>query len=302
MEVIKRNVPPKPIKRRNTAIYCRVSTSAYDQIHSLTNQIEGLMDYVCTRPDLKFYDLYVDVLSGTGKYERRNMNRLIKDCVDGNVQYVVTKSISRFARDTVYLLSVVRELKTYGVEVYFQMENISSFSPDAELYLSLYGGIAQAESEDKSDIIKWGMEKAKANPYSRMNNKKFYGYEHDADGKLIINEAQAEVVKKIFKWYIDGESIVKIIKHLSDEGIPSPRGNEQWSKKAVENILDKEEYTGMKRIPCGINMFKLEKQHHAEIISVTEFQKVKEQKAKRSNLELDADGNLARKKKRYQSP
>ena len=95
---------------------------------------------------------------------------------------------------------------------------------------------------------------------------------------------------------------MRIIKHLSDEGIPSPRGNEQWSKKAVENILDREEYTGMKRIPCGINRFRLEKQHHAEIISVPEFQGVKEQKAKRSNLELDADGNLARKKERYQSP
>ena len=292
---------PEPQKKKNTAIYCRVSTSAFDQLHSLNNQMEGLMDFIIKNPFLKFYDVYVDVSSGRGKYERRNLKRLMRDCASGKVQYVVTKSISRFYRDAEYLLQVTRELKKYQVEIFFLTERIGSFEPESELYLAIYGAVAQSESDGKSANIKWGIEKARDNPDSGMNNKKFFGYKHGSDGKLIIDEEQAVVVRKIFKWYINGESIVKIIQHLSDEKIPSPRGNAVWSKKAVENIISREEYTGMKRLVKG-NQTTLIKEHHEGIVSITEFLEAKEKKAKRSNIEIDADGNQVRKKKRYQSP
>ena len=292
---------PKRPKIKRVGVYCRVSTSKDDQMNSLANQVEKLMSDIIKNPDLKLFDVYVDVSSGRGKYERKNMERLKADCKAGKVDYIITKSVSRFYRDTEYLLRTVRELREIGVEIFFQNENVSSFDKDSELMLAIIGGVAQAESDDKSLNIKWGISKMRENPESKMNNRVFYGYRHDEDGKLIVDEEQAKVVKMIYDMFLDGDSILKIKRKLEERHILTSRGNDKWSKRSIEIILDDERYTGAIRIREGM-LIKIIKEHRPAIISITTFQDVKRMRQKRSNVMMTEDGTIVRKSTRYSSP
>lgn len=286
-------------ERKHVGIYCRVSTSMADQAGSLANQVGKLMKDVADNHNLILYDVYVDISSGYGRYERRNLERLMNDCRDRKVNYVLTKSVSRFYRDTVYLLKVVRELKELGVEVFFQNENISSFDGEAELLLAITGAIAQSESDNKSELIKWGILRAKENPNSKMNNRVFYGYKHNESGKPIINEEQAKVVRKIYTLYNEGMSIIKIIKELEKENILTARGNTTWSKRAIEVILSDERYTGEKRTGSPWNV-RIEKLPYPQIISAAVFDETQEYRKARSNIVVTEDGRK-RKSEKYKS-
>ena len=299
MQKRKKESFPKLYERKRVGIYCRVSTSTDEQARSLANQVGSLMQDVARNSNFALYDVYVDVDSGYGKNERRNLKRLIKDCEDGKVNYVLTKSVSRFYRDTVYLLQVVRKLKELGVEVFFQNDNISSFGGESELLLTLVGAIAQAESDMKSEFIKWGILKAKENPNSKMNNRVFYGYKHDENGKPIINEEQAKVVRKIYTLYNEGMSIIKIIRELEKENILTARGKPTWSKRALEVILSDERYTGEIRTG-GPFLIRIQKLQYPQIISPTVFDEAQENKKARSNIVVTEDGKH-RRQKRYKS-
>lgn len=292
---------PKQSKIKRAGVYCRVSSSKDDQMNSLANQVEKLMSDIVKNPDLKLFDVYVDVSSGRGKYERKNMERLKADCKAGIVDYIITKSVSRFYRDTEYLLRTVRELREIGVEIFFQNENVSSFDKDSELMLAIIGGVAQAESDDKSLNIKWGISKMRENPESKMNNRVFYGYRRDEDGKLIVDEEQAKVVKMIYDMFLDGDSILKIKRKLEEREILTSRGNDKWSKRSIEVILDDERYTGAIRIREGM-LIKIIKEHRPAIISISTFQEVKRMRQKRSNVMMTEDGTIVRKSTRYSSP
>ena len=292
---------PKRSKIKRAGVYCRVSSSKDDQMNSLANQVEKLMSDIIKNPDLKLFDVYVDVSSGRGKYERKNMERLKADCKAGKVDYIITKSVSRFYRDTEYLLRTVRELREIGVEIFFQNENVSSFDKDSELMLAIIGGVAQAESDDKSLNIKWGISKMRENPESKMNNRVFYGYTRDEDGKLIVDEEQAKVVKMIYEMFLDGDSILKIKRKLEEREILTSRGNDKWSKRSIEVILDDERYTGAIRIREGM-LIKIIKEHRPAIISISTFQEVKRMRQKRSNVMMTEDGTIVRKSTRYSSP
>lgn len=290
---------PKPPENKRVGIYCRVSTSHDDQMNSLANQVGKLMQDVMHKGNFTLYDVYVDVGSGYGNYERRNFERLIKDCHDGKVNYILTKSVSRFYRDTVFLLKNIRELKEIGVEVYFQNENISSFDGEAELLLAITGAIAQSESDNKSEIIKWGIMRAKENPNSKMNNRVFYGYEHDENGKPIINSEQAKVVRKIYQLYNAGLSVIKIISELEKEEVLTARGNKKWSKRAIDVILTDERYTGERRTGPA-HRVNIEKLPYPPIISASEFDEAQANRKERSNLVTTEDGKK-RKPVRYKS-
>ena len=225
-----------------------------------------------------------------------------------------TKSISRFARNTVDVLTIVRELKKMNVPVYFENEQLYSFDKEAELAISLHGAIAQGESENKSENIKWSLDKAAQNPDAQIYNRKCYGYSNAEDGSLVINESEAEVIRQVFQLYLDGYSVGGIKKYLEGNGILTSRGKMIWSKRSIETILTNEKYIGdvilyktfspnfpeKKRIPNnGEHQKYIQEDHHPSIISREMFRAVQEMRESRSNIERHADGTVTRKAKRY---
>lgn len=297
---IKENIRIKPLPRiKSVAVYCRVSSSKADQMHSLGNQISKLINDIVLKPGQKLYDVYVDVSSGRKNNERKNLNRMISDAEAGLIDIVIVKSISRLYRDAEFLLRVVRKFNSLGVEVFFENEDISSVRDSAELMTTLMAAVAQAESDGKSENIRWGIRKAMSNPNSKMNNRVFYGYQRE-NGKLVIDEAQAEVVRTVFDLYVHGYSILRIIDYLYQNKIPSPRGNEKWSKHSIEVILENERYTGVKKC-MGIGVVNIVKEHHPGIISPSLFDDVKLLRKERSNIEYNENGDVVRKTTRYKS-
>ena len=225
-----------------------------------------------------------------------------------------TKSISRFARNTVDVLTIVRELKKVNVPVYFENEQLYSFDKEAELAISLHGAIAQGESENKSENIKWSLDKAAQNPDAQIYNRKCYGYSNAEDGSLVINEPEAEVIRQVFQMYLDGYSVGGIKKYLEEKGILTSRGKATWSKRSIETILTNEKYVGdvilyktfspnfpeKKRIPNnGEHKKYIQEDHHPAIISREMFRAVQKMRESRSNIERHADGTITRKAKRY---
>lgn len=295
-------------------IYCRVSTSKTKQIIGAGNQISGLMRNVANSYQARLYDVYLDIQSGRTSEDRKNLMRLLDDCRTGKVTLVYTKSIRRFARNTVDTLTIVRELKKMNVPVYFESEQIYSFDENAELAISLSSAIAQGESENKSENIKWSIDKAAQNPDSQIYNRKCYGYSNAEDGSLIINEPEAEVIRKIFQLYLEGYSVGGIKKYLEENVILTARGKVTWSKRSIETILSNEKYVGdvilyktfsadypeKKRFQNrGEHDKYIQEDHHPAIISREMFENVQEMRESRSNIERHADGTVTRKAKRY---
>ena len=221
MAIVKKlkQYPPLPPSRYEVGIYCRVNTASKTQVVSAGHQLSGLIADVAHSHQARLYDVYLDVQSGRTSDNRKNLMRLLDDCRAGRVTIVYTKSISRFARNTVDVLTIVRELKKMNVPVYFENEQLYSFDKEAELAISLHGAIAQGESENKSENIKWSLDKAAQNPDAQIYNRKCYGYSNAEDGSLVINEPEAEVIRQIFQLYLDGYSVGGIKKNLEGNGI-----------------------------------------------------------------------------------
>ena len=204
-------VPPLP-RRKRVAAYARVSCAKDAMLQSLSAQISSFSDRIQRRPDWEYAGVYADeALTGT-KDARPEFQRLLADCRAGKIDLVLTKSISRFARNTVTLLEAVRELKELGVDVYFERENIHSISGDGELLLSILASFAQEESRSVSDNCKWRIRNrfAAGEPVGFVT---MYGYTF-RDGAITVNEKQAVVLRQIFAWYIAGDGYAKIAKRL----------------------------------------------------------------------------------------
>lgn len=169
---------------------------------------------------------------------------MLNECEAHYISVVLTKSISRFGRDTVDTLSALKRLKAAGVRVIFEGEKLDTDEMDGELMISVMESFAQAENESRSENIRLWLSHRAANGTSGLFNRKLYGYTKNNAGKLEIDEEQAKVVKNIFQWYLDGSSVLDIIKKLADAGILSPTGKEKWNKRAVETMLVNEKYTG----------------------------------------------------------
>ena len=281
---------------KHVGIYARVSTAESKQLHSLSNQVGGLFDVVAADPIMKLYDVYVDV--GSGRKARKNLGRLIEDCKAGEVDYILVKSVSRMYRDVVGLLELIRQLKELNVNVHFQNDNIDSISCNGELTITLIEAIAQAESDAKSMNIKWGLEKAKANPRAKINNRIIYGYRHE-EGKLVVKDEEAEVIRFIYKLYLDGLSVLQIIEELYEKGIPSPKGNNRWAKETIRKILKDERYTGLFLIEESRKMNIQQKNNYPAIISRVMFNTAQLKSAERSNMIYNENGERVRAPKKY---
>lgn len=227
-------------KLTRVVAYARVSSSKDAMLHSLSAQVSYYNDLIQRHPGWLFCGVYADeALTGT-RADRENFTRLLQDCRSGKVDMVITKSISRFARNTVTLLEIVRELKLIGVDVYFEEQNIHSISADGELMLSILASYAQEESLSASENQKWRIRRNFENGMPWNGTLLGYRYEN---GKYIIVPKEAEIVRLIFDSYMDGMGITAIMKMLNDRGFLSRNGN-VWCKSSVMKVLRNYCYTG----------------------------------------------------------
>ena len=223
------------------AAYCRVSSGKDAMLHSLSAQVSHYSEFIQRRPGWAYAGVYADeALTGT-KDDRPEFQRLLADCREGKIDRVLTKSVSRFARNTVTLLETVRELKELGVAVYFEEQNIDSLSGDGELMLTILASFAQEESKSVSDNCKWRIRKdfSEGKP---MNLPLLYGYRREK-GRIVIDEEEAEIVRFIFRSCLNGMGKGRITEALREQGVPCRLGGE-WQTETVGGILKNEKYTG----------------------------------------------------------
>lgn len=192
-----------------------------------------------------FAGVYTDEgISGLNTRHREGFNRMIADALAGNIDLIVTKSVSRFARNTVDSLTTIRDLKSHGVEVYFEKENIWTFDGKGELLISIMSSLAQEESRSISDNVTWGQRKHFADGKVNMPYGQFLGYRKGPDGLPEIDPEEAETVRFIYRLFMGGKTVNAIAKILTEAGVPTPRKKARWQDKTVESILTNEKYSG----------------------------------------------------------
>lgn len=234
------NTSPQPIKRKRVAAYARVSSGKEAQLHSISSQISYYNNYIGSRGDWELAGIYADsAMTGT-KENRPEFQRMISDCRAGKIDMVITKSITRMARNTVTLLTTVRELKEMEIDVYFEKENIHTLSTDGELMLTLLASFAQEESRSVSENLKWRIRKKFEQ--GQEHGSSAYGYRRE-NGSFKIVPEEAKIVRQIFDDYLSGMGRVAIAKKLNHMGIPSPWGG-LWQPGPLRDILRNERYIG----------------------------------------------------------
>ncbi len=230
-------------KRKRVAAYARVSVETELLIHSLSAQISYFSEQIQANKDWEFAGVYADEgVSGRSTAHRTEFQRLMADCDAGKIDIILAKSVSRFARDTVDCLDVVRHLRDIGVEVRFEREGISTFSKDGELLLTLLASFAQAESDSLSENVKWAVRKRFKEGHPN-GHKAPYGYRWDGSMFRVIPE-QGEVVKRIFAMYLAGESAYSIAKKLKEENIAG-QGGGPMCDSTIKDIVTNPSYIGM---------------------------------------------------------
>ncbi len=246
IEVKKKTDLAEQLKKIRTAAYCRVSTELEQQQSSFELQVQYYTDYIKRQDGLKLVDIYADEgITGTSAKIRPEFQRMIKDCMLGKIEYIITKSISRFARNTMECLEYVRKLKEKRIGVFFEKENINTLHDTSEVILSILAAVAQDESRSISDNTKWGIRKRYQEGILRMTDQCIYGFRKDEDScKLIPIPEEAKIVERIFKLYKEGMGYGTIAKLLSDEGISPPKGSKDWYSNRIERIIQNEKYRG----------------------------------------------------------
>lgn len=239
---------PNNVKtKRKVAGYARVSTDNEEQLTSYEAQVDYYTNYIKSNPDWQFVDVYTDEgISATNTKKRDGFNKMIKDALDGKIDLIVTKSVSRFARNTVDSLTTVRKLKDNGTEVYFEKENIYTFDSKGELLITIMSSLAQEESRSISENVTWGQRKRFADGRYSMPYNKFLGYDQ-GEGKNatpVVNPEQAKIVRLIYSLYMQGKTPSSIATYLTKEKIPTPAGKEVWAQSTIKSILTNEKYKG----------------------------------------------------------
>ena len=233
------------VVRRRVAAYARVSTSSEEQLTSYEAQVDYYTRFIQSKPEWEFVKVYTDEgISAVNTKKREGFNQMVRDALDGKIDLIVTKSVSRFARNTVDSLVTVRKLKEKGVEVYFEKENIYTLDSKGELLITIMSSLAQEESRSISENCTWGMRKRVSVGKVTVPFRRFLGYDRGEDGNLVVNEQQAKIVRRIYGLFLQGRSPYQIAKLLTEEGIPTPGGKKVWGKSVVQSILTNEKYKG----------------------------------------------------------
>src|SRR5690554_6721525 len=292
-----------PSKReKRVGIYCRVSTNSADKLKSLTAQVSALTRLTAVNPKWLLVDVYIDIASSKTGSSRKEFLRMLRDCKSRDIEIILTKSISRFGRDTVEILDALNQLRALGVRVIFEQEVLDTADTDNDLMISIIESIAQAENESRSENIKWGIKQRAAQGTSKLYNRKCYGYYNDENGNLAIDETEAKNVRLIYNLYLQGKSVLGIVKELERLGIKSPTGKGTWPKRIIDVMLSNEKYTGNVRLldngKHSASYFS--EDNNPAIISKETFQAVQLEKQHRSNVIKGEEGSR-RKSKKYSS-
>lgn len=227
------------------AAYCRVSTDSDEQATSYETQVAHYTEYINGNPEWAFAGIYADDgISGTNTKKREEFNRMITDCMDGKIDMVITKSISRFARNTLDCLKYICQLKDRNIPVFFEKENINTLDAKGEVLLTIMASLAQQESQSLSQNVKLGLQFRYQRGEVQVNHNRFLGYTKDENGRLVIDPEQAEIVRRIFREYLDGYSSDKIAAGLERDGILTGAGNPRWHTSTIAKILRNEKYMG----------------------------------------------------------
>lgn len=227
------------------AAYCRVSTKQEEQLNSYDVQVKFYTEKIKSEPKWSLVGIFADKgITGTSVKKRDEFNRLMRLCKRGKVDMIITKSISRFSRNTVDCLKYVRMLRELNIDVFFEEQGIHSIDPGAEFYITIYGSIAQSESENISANVKWGKAQSAREGKVPFNYKRCIGYRKGEDGNPEIDTEQAAVVKLIYERFLAGDSFGGIAAYLAERNIPSPCGKEVWGNGTIKSILSNEKYKG----------------------------------------------------------
>lgn len=239
------NTPKVMKNKKKVAAYARVSTDNEEQISSYEAQVDYYTRYIKSKNDWEFVEVYTDEgISATNTKKRDGFKRMVRDALDKKIDLIVTKSVSRFARNTVDTLTTVRKLKEKGVEVYFEKENIYTLDSKGELLITIMSSLAQEESRSISENVTWGQRKRFADGKVSLPYKHFLGYEKGDDGFPKLVEKEAKIVRLIYRLFLEGKTISTISKYLTDEKIPTPAGKQKWTTSTVKSILTNEKYKG----------------------------------------------------------
>lgn len=231
--------------KRRVAAYARVSTEAEEQASSYDAQIDYYTRYIQSRSDWQFAGMYADEgITGTNTLHREGFKTMISDALAGKIDLILTKSVSRFARNTVDTLTHVCRLKDAGVEVYFEKENIWTLDSKGELLITIMSSLAQEESRSISENVTWGHRKCFADSKVMVPYSSLLGYNKGDDGNLAVDETQAPIVRRIYARFLEGATPQAIAKELANEGMPTPRGKTIWSASTIRSILSNEKYKG----------------------------------------------------------
>jgi DNA invertase Pin-like site-specific DNA recombinase len=226
------------IAKRRVAAYARVSTGDDEQQSSYEAQMDFYTKFIQSNPDWEFVKVYADDgISGTNTRKCESFNDMVNDALDGKIDLIITKSVARFARNTVDSLVAVRKLREKGVEVYFETQNIYTLDPKSEMILTIMSSIAHEESRNISENVTWGKRKRMADGKVNMAYGRFLGYEKGEDGNPRIVEAEAEIVRRIYALFLEGETYRGIADYLTGQGVLTPGGKKLWGVSTVRSIL-----------------------------------------------------------------
>ena len=286
------------IQRIRVCAYCRVSTNGDGQYHSYDIQTEYYKSLIQKNPDWEFCGIYADEgISGTSKWGREDFQRMLEECEKGRIDLILTKSITRFARNTVDTITTVRHLKEIGVSVYFEKENINTLDDSTEMILTILSSQAQEESRAISTNVKWGY--ARKFEKGESTRQRSYGFRKAPNGEMCIVEEEAAVIRNMARWFLDGDSLERIKYRLEDAGIETTTGKKTWSTGTIYNILTNEkimgdvllqktftaDYLTKRRVKnSGQQKQYYVKNHHEAIIPKTVYYKIQEEIARRSSL------------------
>lgn len=234
-----------PVVRQRVAAYARVSTEHEEQQTSYDAQVDYYTKKIKERSDWEFVEVYTDKgITGTNTKKREGFNRMVKDALDGKIDLILTKSVSRFARNTVDTLTTIRKLKERGVAVYFEEQSINTLDGKGELLITIMSSIAQEESRSISDNVTWGQRKRFADGKVSVGYKQFLGFEKGDDGLPKVVEEEAKIVRFIYRSFMMGKTGSHIARTLTEAGIPTPGGKKEWQASTIMSILQNEKYKG----------------------------------------------------------
>lgn len=291
------------VQKTRVAAYCRVSTDSEEQETSYEAQVQHYTDYIRSKPDWDFVEIYADDgISGTNTRKRDEFNRMIADCEAGKIDMIITKSISRFSRNTLDCLKYTRKLKALNIAVFFEKENINTLDSKGEVLLTIMASLAQQESESLSANVRMGIQFRNQQGKVQVNHNWFLGYTKDSEGNLVIDPAQAEIVRRIYREYLEGASFLQIKRSLEADGIENGAGHKKWHESNIQQILTNEKYIGDALLQKTYTVSILDKKRaanngempkyyvegsHEAIIDRDVFMKVKAEIARRANLNPD---------------